>query len=161
MIHLLSQSEAERQDIRPSQIQSISPYANPAHVLAPPRHWLEALVREEYSWPFFRLRYKTLLRARFKEDPGRFFALLDASDGASPLYLTCQCLSAPCHRAVAREFLENLRESQPRPLPPAIRTVRPAKRPFPGGHAARSLPSTNLVLATLIEPPASAAAVHG
>ncbi len=113
MIFLMSQVEADRHQVKPGIVQCISPYLNPAHVLAPPRGWLEALVRGEFSWHFFRLRYKSLLRKRFRADPERFFALLDASGNVHPLVLTCHCLSNPCHREIARDFLENLRLQPP------------------------------------------------
>ena len=94
-------------------VHNISPYLNPAHVLAPPRHWLELLLQGAYPWHFFRLRYKNLLRNRFREEPERFFAMLDASEGERPVYLACHCLSGPCHREVAAEFLEKLRSQIP------------------------------------------------
>jgi uncharacterized protein YeaO (DUF488 family) len=122
MIELMSDNEAERRGLDPREVQCISPYLNPAHVLAPPRQWLESLVQEEYSWHFFRLRYKNLLRGRYQADPLRFAALLRDSEGPRRLVLTCHCLTAHCHREVAREFLERLRERICDPaahLPPA------------------------------------------
>ncbi len=113
MIFLMSQTRAEQKRIKPGLVHCISPYLNPAHVMSPPRHWLEALVRGEYGWHFFRLRYKNFLRNRFREEPERFFALLDASQGNKPLLLTCHCLTHPCHREIAREYLEILRSQQP------------------------------------------------
>ena len=85
----------------------------PAHPLAPPRGWIEALLRGEYSWHFFRLRYKNMLRLRFKSDPERFFSILDASAGERPLYLACHCLAGSCHREIAADFLEKLRQQEP------------------------------------------------
>ena len=110
MIELLSQTEAERRGIDPRRIQCITPYLNPAHVLSPPRQWLEALVREEYGWHFFRLRYKNLLRNRYRAEPERFHALLEESQRGQSLYLTCHCLTNHCHREIAREYLEMLRK---------------------------------------------------
>ena len=112
MITLLPHTQAEREHRHPSQVQCISPYLNPAHVLAPPRDWLEHLIQGECGWPFFRLRYKHLLRKRFQAEPERFFTLLAASEGEQELVLTCHCLTDHCHRDVARAFLEYLR-SQP------------------------------------------------
>ena len=96
-----------------SNSQCISPYLNPAHVLAPPRVWLEDLLDRTISWEFFRLRYKNLLRTRWKEDPEAFYSLLDESAGGNELVLTCHCLAGPCHVEVARDFLEKLREQEP------------------------------------------------
>jgi hypothetical protein len=96
-----------------SESQCISPYLNPAHVLAPPRVWLESVLDGSFSWEFFRLRYKNLLRTRFKEDPEPFFALLDESAGENELMLTCHCLAGPCHVEVAQDFLERLRDQEP------------------------------------------------
>lgn len=96
-----------------ANVQCISPYLNPAHVLAPPRAWLEALLDGGISWEFFRLRYKNLLRSRFKADSKPFFALLDESGPGRELVLTCHCLAGPCHVEVAREFLDKLREQEP------------------------------------------------
>ncbi|HUJ75476.1 MAG TPA: hypothetical protein VL359_11485 [bacterium] len=110
MIQREAQSQAEARRLAPGTVQCISPYLNPAHVLAPPRDWLEALVRGEFSWEFFRLRYKDLLRKRMREHPEPFFALLDASAGDQTLVLTCHCLSGPCHTEVAQDFLEKLRD---------------------------------------------------
>lgn len=122
MIELMSHTEADRRRVDPREIHCISPYLNPAHVLAPPRHWLEALVQEAFSWHFFRLRYKNLLRSRYQADPERFATLLRDSEGPRRLVLTCHCLTAHCHREVAREFLERLRERVSDPaahVPPA------------------------------------------
>lgn len=111
MIYLMSQVQADRERVDPKVVQSISPYQNPGHVLAPPRRWLEALIRSEYNWHFFRLRYKNMLRNRFREEPERFFSLLDGSEGEKPLVLTCHCLAGGCHRELAKEFLESLRDN--------------------------------------------------
>jgi len=122
MIELMSQREAERRGIDPREIQNISPYVNPAHVLAPPRHWLEGLVREGCSWHLFRLRYKNLLRSRYQAEPAAFDALLQASEGGRKLVLTCHCLTPHCHRSIAREFLDKLRSRESDPAayaPPA------------------------------------------
>jgi len=110
MIDVLAQSQADRMRLAASSLQSISPYLNPAHVLSPPRDWLEALVHGEFSWEYFRLRYKNLLWKRFRDEPHRFFHLLDASEGARKLHLTCHCLTTVCHRELARDFLESLRD---------------------------------------------------
>ena len=115
MIDLMSQREAERRGIDPREIQNISPYVNPAHVLAPPRHWLEGLVRESCGWHLFRLRYKNLLRSRYQADPAAFDALLQASEGGRNLVLTCHCLTTQCHRGIAREFLDKLRSRESDP----------------------------------------------
>ena len=79
MIHLISQMAADKEGISPWLVQNISPYTNPAHILAPRRGWIESLLREECSWHFFRLRYKNMLRLRFQAEPERFFELLDSS----------------------------------------------------------------------------------
>ncbi|MEE8395491.1 MAG: hypothetical protein V3S29_05500 [bacterium] len=113
MIHLLSQKQADRAGIRPGLVHSISPYLNPAHALTPPRDWLEALLRGKYTWNLFRLRYKNLLRNRYRQDAEPFHALLDASGAEQDLYLTCHCLAGHCHRDLAAEFLENLRVQEP------------------------------------------------
>jgi len=113
MLHQLSQTQADQAELAAGQVQNISPYHNPGHVLAPPRQWLEALLRGDYSWHFFRLRYKNLLRRRFREESGRFFSLLEASEHERPIYLTCHCLTGHCHREIAAEFLENLRRQEP------------------------------------------------
>ena len=156
MIHTMSQRDAERSQFPAARVQDVSPYVNPAHVLAPPRRWLEALVSGEYSWPFFRLRYKNLLRARDAAEPERFHALLDASGGTQELVLTCHCLTERCHRELAREFLERVRAQ--RPLVAAARS-RPAKRIPPAREWAHG-PHPGLVLATLIEHPHTAPAAH-
>ena len=72
MIELLSKTDAERLGVDPRDIQCISPYLNSAHILAPPRRWLEGVLREDCSWHFFRLRYKNLLRNRYQAEPERF-----------------------------------------------------------------------------------------
>jgi hypothetical protein len=132
MIETMSQREAERQGADPREIQNISPFVNPAHVLAPPRAWLEGLVREACTWQLFRLRYKNLLRSRYQADPSAFDALLQASEGPRRLVLTCHCLTPHCHRSIAREFLEKLRsrESDPAAVaPPAWIARYAARRP--------------------------------
>ena len=136
MIHLIThhgeaQSGAANSGVNPGLVQNISPYLNPAHVLAPPRAWIESLLNGDYSWHFFRLRYKNLLRLRFREDPERFFGLLDASQGERTLYLDCHCLSGPCHREVAVDFLEKLREQQPFRNRVAMRAAAFAAQPPP------------------------------
>ena len=155
MIQLMSQTEAERGDIPASTVQNISPFLNPAHVLAPPRHWLDALASGKYSWPFFRLRYKTLLRDRYREFPERFHSLLDVSEGKGALTLTCHCLEGNCHREPAREFLEYLRTrrdaSQARRRP-RINPPPPAREWARGPNA----PARGMVLASLIEQPVPA-----
>ena len=117
MLHQISQAQVDQMrsahELVAGQVQNISPYHNPAHVLAPPRQWLEALLRGEYSWHFFRLRYKNLLRRRFQEESIRFFSLLEASEQDRSMYLTCHCLAGNCHREIAVEFLENLRQQGP------------------------------------------------
>lgn len=155
MIRLMSQWDAETQRLPSAHVQNISPYVNPAHVLAPPRAWLEALVRGRMSWPFFRLRYKSLLRSRYRAEPERFHALLEASADGAELVLTCHCLSDHCHRELAAEFLERVRaQRQPAPARP-----RPARRLPPAREWAHS-PSPGLVLATLIEHPHTVHAAH-
>ncbi|MCZ6471999.1 MAG: hypothetical protein O7A08_13865 [SAR324 cluster bacterium] len=123
MFHLHSPSNTVPRNVNPGLVQNISPYLNPAHVLAPPRIWIESLLNGEYSWHFFRLRYKNLLRLRFREAPERFFGLLDASEGERPLYFACHCFSGPCHREVAVDFLEKLREQAPYRNRVALRTA--------------------------------------
>lgn len=152
MIRLMSQTEAERGNVPPSTVQNISPFLNPAHVLAPPRHWLDALASGKYSWSFFRLRYKSLLRDRFRESPERFHSLLDASEGQAALALTCHCLDGHCHREPAREFLEYLRT---RREASQTRRRRPKNPPPPAREWARgaNTPARGLVLASLIEQP--------
>ncbi len=122
MIHLITQTEADRRfasrAAAPGSVHGIGPYLNPPHFLAPPARWLEALVEGEFGWHFFRLRYKNLLRNRFREEPERFFSLLDGSEGRRALYLACHCLpgacrSGACHGGIAREFLELLRGQEP------------------------------------------------
>ncbi len=159
MIQLLSQNEAERRKLSGARVQCISPYLNPAHVLAPPRHWLEALVNGAFSWDFFRLRYKNLLRRRYRAEPRRFQALLEASVGGRELYLTCHCLGGNCHGELAREFLESVREQHPhraareagRSAAPGQVAVRPVAVP-PSREWARS-GHPGLALAALIEDP--------
>ena len=113
MLHQISQTQADREGLSANKIQNISPYHNPGHVLAPPRQWLESLLRGEFPWHFFRLRYKNLLRRRFRETPSRFFSLLEASENDKALFLSCHCLAGNCHREIAAEFLENLRRQEP------------------------------------------------
>ena len=149
MIHLMSQLEAERNRLPLSQVQCISPYLNPAHVLAPPRAWLEALVNGKYGWEFFRFRYKSLLRQRYKAEPARFDTLLDAAGGHKALTLTCHCLTELCHRTLAREFLESVRT---RRLPAELRNKAGAVRIPPAREWAHK-PHPGLILATLIEHP--------
>jgi Active DUF488-N3 subclade len=155
MLHVMSQREADRNGVPATRAASISPYVNPAHVLAPPRRWLEALASGEYSWPFFRLRYKNLLRTRYAAEPERFHALLDASTGTDELVLTCHCATDRCHRELAREFLERLRALRPTPAP----RPQPARRLPPAREWAHS-PSPGMVLATLIEHPHATHAAH-
>jgi len=110
MIRLMSKTEAETEGLHTARVQCISPYLNPAHVLSPPRGWLEHLIQGELGWHVFRLRYKSLLRKRYQADPERFHRLLAASEGDKELVLTCHCLTDHCHREIAAEFLERLRE---------------------------------------------------
>jgi hypothetical protein len=114
-------------------VQCISPYLNPAHVLAPPRDWLEAVVQGGFTWEFFRLRYKDLLRRRFREFPEPFFSLLDASAGDQILALTCHCLAGPCHAEVAKDFLDKLRDLAPYQQWIALRHQL-TEFPLPMGH---------------------------
>lgn len=123
MIELLSKTDAERLGVDPRDIQCISPYLNSAHILAPPRRWLERVLQEDCSWHFFRLRYKNLLRNRYQAEPERFHALLWKSAGDQRLVLTCHCLTPLCHREIAKEFLERLRAQQADPaahVPPGF-----------------------------------------
>ncbi len=113
MIRIAPQAQADLEAAHGACVQCASPYLNPAHVLSPPRHWLEALVDGGMTWEFFRLRYKALLRSRFREDAEAFYGLLAASEGEKTLALTCHCLAGPCHLEVAREFLDWLRERAP------------------------------------------------
>jgi len=113
MIRIGPQAQTALEAAHGACVQCASPYLNPAHVLSPPRHWLEALVDGGMTWEFFRLRYKALLRTRSRENPEAFYALLEASEGDKSLVLTCHCLAGPCHLEVAREFLEWLRERTP------------------------------------------------
>lgn len=149
MIQVISQKQADRTPPPALHLHCISPYLNPAHVLAPPRHWVEALAKGEFSWAFFRFRYKSLLRKRFNADPERFNALLDASEGSAPLILSCHCEAAPCHRYLARAFLEHLREQRPS-LEPAP-ALRPKQVPPARNWAHRGNPGVELAL--LIEHP--------
>lgn len=161
MIQLKSQKEAERSGLPPSRVQSISPYLNPAHVLSPPRHWLEALEKGEYNWPFFRWRYKTMLRKRFRDEPSRFHAILSASAGSPPFTLTCHCpgqycQGQTCHAPLAREFLENLREQLPaEPLP---KHETPRRKPPASEWSYRRQPGVEVAM--LIEHPNQASPVH-
>ena len=161
MIKLKSQKDAEQSGLPSFQVQSISPYLNPAHVLSPPRYWLEALKKGEYNWPFFRWRYKTMLRKRFRHEPSRFHAILSASEGNTPLTLTCHCQGKSsqgqsCHAALARDFLENLRkqlrlEPSLKPGPPG--RITPARE---WSHRRQS----GVEVAMLIEHPNQASPVH-
>jgi hypothetical protein len=159
MIHLMSQRDADLQRLpeghQNAQVHSVSPYLNPAHVLAPPRRWLEAVASGAWAWEFFRLRYKSLLRSRFQAEPERFHALLEVSDGAKTLVLTCHCLGDRCHRELAREFLERLRvlRLQRAPARTQPRAARPAPRRLPPAREWSHEPSPHRVLATLIESP--------
>jgi len=113
MIELLTVKQASAPSVRPEAVQHISPYINPGHFLCPPQSWVEALISEKYSWQFFRLRYKNLLRKRFREEPERFFKLLEASEGEQVMYLASHTLAPPSHVEVARDFLEHLRQQPP------------------------------------------------
>lgn len=113
MIRIGAQAQAAQEAVHGASVECASPYLNPAHILAPPRHWLEALVEGGMTWEFFRLRYKALLRERHRKHPDVFYALLEVSQGEKTLVLTCHCLAGPCHLEVAREFLEWLRERAP------------------------------------------------
>jgi len=155
MLRVMSQRDAERSAVPAAAVQSVSPYVNPAHVLAPPRRWLEQLVSGEISWPFFRLRYKSLLRSRYLAEPERFHALLDAAAGGPELVLTCHCVGERCHRTLALEFLERVRERQPAAKPQR----RPARRVPPAKEWSHSA-HPGLVLATLIEHPQATHAAH-
>lgn len=161
MIQLKSQKEAERRGLPPSSVQSISPYLNPAHVLSPPRYWLEALEKGEYNLPFFRWRYKTMLRKRFRDEPSRFHAILSASEGNTPLTLTCHCLGQhgqgqACHAPLAREFLENLRKQ----LQPESLTAPESPRKVPPVGEPRQRRQSGVHVAMLIEHPNQASPVH-
>ncbi|MDH4122121.1 MAG: hypothetical protein OEV94_10490 [Deltaproteobacteria bacterium] len=111
MIELIPQTQADREGLNPMLVQSVSPYLNPAHVLSPPRDWLEAMVQGDIPWPLFRLRYKNMLWKRFRRDPAPFYRILEASEGHRKLYLSCHCLTSVCHREIARDFLTLLRAS--------------------------------------------------
>ena len=113
MIHLISMKDADRNKVSTLHTHCISPYLNPTHVLAPPRPWLESLLRGDISWNFLRLRYKNLLRNRFLDSPEAFFEILQDSESFRPVYLTCHCLTDHCHREIAKEFLEMLRGQAP------------------------------------------------
>jgi Active DUF488-N3 subclade len=156
---VMSQRDAERSAVPAALVNNISPYVNPAHVLAPPRRWLEALVSGAYSWQFVRLRYKSLLRTRHAAEPERFHALLDASEAGQELVMTCHCATERCHRVLAREFLERLRSERPQPASKPAARPQPARRMPPAREWAHS-PSPNLVLATLIEHPHGAQAAQ-
>ncbi len=164
MIQLKSQKEAERGGLPPSQIHSISPYRNPAHVLAPPRFWLETLEKGEITWPFFRWRYKTMLRKRFRDEPSRFDAILSASAGNTPLTLTCHCLGnngqsgqrKKCHAVLALEFLDTLRTQLQAERPP--KTARP--EPTPPAREWSHRRQSGVEVAMLIEHPNQASPVH-
>jgi hypothetical protein len=108
-----AQQYRDAQDHDDASVQCISPYLNPAHVLAPPRAWLESVLEGRTSWQFFRVRYKDLLRHRFQKDPDSFFALLDEAQHGRKLVLTCHCLAGPCHTEVANDFLNRLRDQEP------------------------------------------------
>ncbi|MDH4246447.1 MAG: hypothetical protein OEW39_01365 [Deltaproteobacteria bacterium] len=152
MIHFLSQDEVEHLSLSPalkqSLVQSIDPQVNPGHVLTPPRHWLEAVATGEYTWNFFRLRYKNLLRRREKLEPAKFQTLLNRSVGEQALYLTCGCGGPNCHAELAAEFLETQRRIQ------ASEKIRMDKkqirltRPDNTGR-----PTRQLMLSALIEHP--------
>jgi hypothetical protein len=133
MIIIRPQALVDREPAGSASVQCASPYLNPTHVLSPPRHWLEALVDSGMSWEFFRLRYKALLRSRFREDPEAFFSLLDASRAERMLVLTCHCLAEPCHVEVAREFLDWLRARAPYQQWSTLR-YRLALFPLPAAH---------------------------
>lgn len=113
MIRIAPQAAVAQEAAAGACVECASPYLNPAHVLSPPRHWLEALVDGGMTWEFFRLRYKALLRTRFREHADAFYALLEASEGDKALVLTCHCLAGPCHLEVAHEFLDWLRDRAP------------------------------------------------
>src|SRR5690348_14564806 len=80
MIRIGPQAQSAQEAAQGACVECASPYLNPAHVLSPPRHWLEALVDGGMTWEFFRLRYKALLRTRSRENPEAFYALLEASE---------------------------------------------------------------------------------
>ncbi|MDH5751853.1 MAG: hypothetical protein OEZ59_05485 [Deltaproteobacteria bacterium] len=152
MLNHLSQREADLLEIPAVNIQSVSPYVNPGHVLAPPRHWLESLAEGEYSWAFFSLRYKTMLRDRFRDTPERFMPLLETAAGEEPLYLTCHCMAGHCHAELAVEFLGQLRGTlENNRLRTRQRKVRRG-RTGPGGRS-RNVPPRQLILSSLIEHP--------
>lgn len=151
MINQLSQTEAARQGIPSTRIQNISPYVNPAHVLAPPRKWVEGLVKGTYTWPFFRLRYKALLRDRYQKWPERFESLLMASHGANPLFLTCHCMTELCHRELALEFLEKLRLEHPFGKPSHIPVNHQSSKIRLNRKA--GIPNSTQIINALVEPP--------
>jgi hypothetical protein len=136
MIELRSHTQAERQPLAGACVQCISPYLNPAHILSPPRDWLEGLVEGDCSWSLFRLRYKALLRARFRADAEPFFALLQAAEGT--LVLTCHCMAGPCHLDLAKDFLLRLRDQTPHEQWAALRR-RLTLFPLPVEHPALAL----------------------
>ena len=121
----------------------------------------QALEKGEYNWPFFRWRYKTMLRKRFRDEPSRFHAILSASKGNTPLTLTCHCpgqycQGQTCHASLAREFLENLREqlpAEPHPQHESPRSISPAREVSP-----RRQPRVEVAM--LIEHPNQASPVH-
>jgi len=132
-------SPAER-----GQVHNVNPHSNPAHILAPPRHWLDSLSQGAWGWAFFRLRYKNLLRQRVQADPGRFRDLLDSADKQGGMQLECACGSAQCHAPLADEFLQGLREK-------GTLTLRKQVRRDAGSQWREGL-KTRMVLATLTEP---------
>ena len=154
MMQYLSQSEATRLGISPARQQSVCAYANPGHVLAPPRQWLEALAQGEFTWNFFRLRYKNLLRRRQKHEPTRFQNLLDISQGEQSLVLTCDCGREHCHAPIAVEFLEALRRAQ---VTEKMREEKSRVRTVPPMQSVRA--SRQLMLSALVEHPMRRAAV--
>ena len=155
MIKTLSHSEASQVGLPAAQTQNVDPQNNPAHILAPPNKWLAALADGTYSWPFFRLRYKTLLRARFKDEPERFQHLLEASQGGNDLYLTCHCETHEhCHRELAQEFLENLRSTHPALTARPVSITGDSLREKYSGK--RNAHSPAMILNALIEHPQAA-----
>ena len=126
-------------------VQNVDPYANPGHILAPPRHWVEALRSGQWSNAFFRLRYKSLLRRRMRAEPERIRFLLEASERSDGLLLGCNCGHDHCHTQPAAEFLEDLREQGA--LNPAARSGQAGNPAWRKGLQAR------MVMATLTEAP--------
>lgn len=100
-----------------AEVESISPWRNPRHVLAPPPAWLGTLADEDGSWALFRFRYKCLLRSRLQAQPLRFQRLRERVQRFG-LQLLCDCGAAHCHAPLAMEFLHALAqsESHSRPL---------------------------------------------